>query len=467
MKKIHLLVLTISGFVAIRGAVASDPRPAPAPPSEESLSIRLWRDANFQREFLGTYGFRSDVEPRISPQEREILEQAMFLMGQAGGREAARQLLERTANPKGSAVLDFTIGNLYLQQDQMDRALLWYRRAITKFPSFLRAQKNLGLALIRSERPEEAIEPLTSALSLGAVDGLTYGLLGFAYAQSDRHLSAESVYRQAILLQPKIPDWPLGLARCLFRLRKFDEAIVLCEDLIQKDPTQADYWVLQANAYLGAKQPLKAAEIYEYLDWTGKARPEALNTLGDIYVNEETLDLAASAYLRAFEQGGNGREEGLLRAAEILSARRATEEAARLLATLRGTGMQGWKDADLRRLLKLEARLAASRGDSDETQIQLLEEIVRLDPLDGEALLLLGTRYASAGDLDRAFLQFERAAGIEAFAAEACLRHSQQLVRQRRFSEALPLLKRSLEIRPREDVTRYLEQVERLAKSRS
>jgi hypothetical protein len=40
------------------------------------------------------------------------------------------------------------------------------------------------------------------------------------------------------------------------------------------------------------------------------------------------------------------------------------------------------------------------------------------------------------------------------------------MVNQSRFAEAVPLLKKAQEIEPRDDVARYLEQVERAARSR-
>jgi len=461
-----LLPALTAALSAVAAAQPSTPAPADGPEADDAL-LRLWRNPVFQREFLGSYGYRTDIEPKTAPEETEALERAMALMGKPGGREMARKLLESFAGPRRSAVLDFTIGNLHLQAGGTERAIQWYRRAIAKFPAFLRAHKNLGLALLKREAYADAIEPLTRVVALGGGDGMTYGLLGHANAQVEQFAAAESAYRLAILLQPAVADWQLGLARCLFRLRKYDEAAALCEELIRRDATRPEYWALLANAHLGQKQPARAAEVYELLDLDGRAAPEHLNTLGDIYVNERLPDLAADAYLRAYARGADGAPARLLRAAEVLAARGGADDAARLAERLRADGIERLDADGGLRLLKLEARLAAARGESNERQIELLEEIVRSDPLDGEALILLGQRHAAAGDVERAILQFERAAGIEAFAAEACLRHAQQLVRQRRYAEALPLLKRSIELKPRDDVVRYMEQVERLARPRS
>jgi Flp pilus assembly protein TadD len=94
----------------------------------------------------------------------------------------------------------------------------------------------------------------------------------------------------------------------------------------------------------------------------------------------------------------------------------------------------------------------------------VLEEIVALDPLDGEALLLLGHHYAKAGESEKAMFYYERAQSLEPFEAEASVRHARILVGQQKFQEALPLLKRAQELEPREELARYLDQVERLAR---
>jgi Flp pilus assembly protein TadD len=119
---------------------------------------------------------------------------------------------------------------------------------------------------------------------------------------------------------------------------------------------------------------------------------------------------------------------------------------------------------DKKRLLKLDARIAVGEGGGAEA-VATLEEIVALDALDGEALMLLGRHYAQANSPEKAIFYFERAEGIEAVEADARLRHAQLLVAQSRFQDAVPLLKRPQEIKPRDDVGRYLEQVERLARA--
>lgn len=436
------------------------------PPTDEDV-VTLWYSPSFRHAFMGTYGVNADIEPKTTLPEKAQMEQVLAMMKAKGGDEKARLYLERIITPSMSAVFDFTLANIYFQRDQALAAAKWYQRAIDKFPSFQRAHKNLGLARARAEDYERAIAAFSRAIELGANDGVTFGLLAFAYLMTEQFSAAEGAYRQAVMLQPASTDWKLGLTRCLLRQGKYEETVTLCEELIRRDPARSDYWLLQANAYLGMKQPIKAALNYEHLNLMGQGTPALLNNLGDIYVNEGLFDVAADVYTESFRRAPADEGKRAVRNAEVLASRGAVEEAGRLTAMLREKVGDALPVEDRKRLLKVEARIMAARGANGEEHAKLLAEIVELDPLDGEALILLGQYYTAAGAIEKAVFYFERAEGVEKSEAEARLRHGQCLVKARKYQEAVPLLKRAQELRPRDDVARYLEQVERMARARS
>jgi tetratricopeptide (TPR) repeat protein len=174
------------------------------------------------------------------------------------------------------------------------------------------------------------------------------------------------------------------------------------------------------------------------------------------------MDLAARAYTSAIDLDPTQSPERPIRAA---GARARTSDPTRaVIAKIDAVFKDRLDEADRRRLLKLRARIATAEGQTDDAAA-VLEEIVALDPLDGEALLLLGQHHARMGDLDKAVFYYERAESLEAYEAEASLRHAQILVGRSRFQEALPLIKRAQELKPRDDVARYLEQVDRIARA--
>ena len=252
----------------------------------------------------------------------------------------------------------------------------------------------------------------------------------------------------------------------MFKQGKYEDAASLLDVLVAAYPDKADFLLLQSHTYLGLKQPLKAAENLEAMDALGKSTMDSLFTLGDIYVAESLPDLAASAFERAVKLSPTQPATRAIRSAEVLSQRGGLMRARSLATLIRETLGDSMTDADRRRLLKLQARLAMADGSGTEESVRILAEVIELDPLDGEALMLLGQHHAREGRPDQAILQYERAARIDAFAPQAKVRIAQVFVSQARFDEALPLLREAQSMRPRDDVARYIEQIERAAKGK-
>ena len=424
----------------------------------------LWQDPAFKARFIESYVAETDIEPRVTADERKQLVKIFELLA-SDKVDEAYQLLVKGRTPAASAVFDFTIANIHFQREEFDRAIEAYTAAVGKYPKFRRAWRNLGLIYMRQTKFDKALPALTKVIELGGGDAITYGQLGFAYTSIDNNLSAESAFRMALLLDPVTKDWQLGLARSLFKQERFADAAALCGQLISASPDRTDLWLLQANAFIGLSKPMRAAENYEIVDRMGKSTADSLNTLADIYINEELFDLAVNAYTKAMDMAPSGRPDRALRAAKVLTGRGALKETRVLVERINVVYGQQLKPEDRKELLKLRARLAVAEGAGDE-EARVLEEIVQLDPMDGDALILLGLHHGRAGRIEKAIFHYERAAAISKFEADAKVRHAQLLVGQSKYTEALPLLRNAQQINPRENVQKYLDQVERIAKSR-
>lgn len=422
-----------------------------------------WRSAEFRRRFNESFISEADVEPGYNLIERDVMQQFYELMSTDRSDEALA-LLQTHRGPAASAALDMNVANLFFSQEKLEEAAAAYEVAVGKHPKFRRAWSNLGLTYFRRNDYPNAIRSLTRAVENGAASALNFGLLGFCYLSSDNSLSAESAYRMAILLDPGTEDWKLGLVRCFFKQRRFADVIALCGEMLAAKPDRADLWQHQANAYIGLNEPLRAAENFEVIDRLGKLDASNLNNLADIYVGQELFDLGVRSYLRAIATDAAVGPARAVRAARVLLSRGAQDEAAELVQGIEAAFPQ--LEAEPRKeLLRLRARMAVARGASDD-EARILEEIVELDPLDGDALILLGQHAARGGDVDKAVLYYERAAGIEAFEADAKVRHAQLLVGKGRYSEALVLLRRAQVVKPRENIQKYLEDVERIGQGK-
>lgn len=424
--------------------------------------LDIWTDPAFKKQFVQSYMAETEIEPRVTIDERDQMQKVLDLISSDKMNEAEK-LLVKNRGEAASAVFDFTLANIYFQQEKLEQAADVYQVAVEKYPKFRRAWRNLGLIYVRLGEFEKTLSALTRVIELGGNDAITYGLLGFAYSSVGNDLCAESAYRMAILLDPITLDWKMGLARSLFKQESFSQAAALCAQLIKDHPDRADFWLLQANAYIGLKQPLKAAENFELVDHLGKSTFESLNMLADIYVNQELYEMAAGAYTRAMDLKPEETDKAI-RSAKILVARGAFKETREIIEHLENLSGESLTNEVRIDLLKLKARLAVADGSGDE-EVRVLEEIVALDPLDGEALILLGQHATRTGDNEKAIFYFERAAAIEKFEADARIRHAQLLVRNGKYAEALPLLRRAQLLNPRDNIQEYLEQVERVAKT--
>jgi tetratricopeptide (TPR) repeat protein len=445
---------------------------APAAPVEtgrtralNAAELALWNSEDFQRRIATSYLSETDIEPVVTAPERKQIEPILKLIA-ADDMQGAAEALEKVRTEASSAVFDFTLANIYFQGDDLERAIADYRRAVAKFPKFRRAWKNLALIHVRQGDFASAVPALTKVVELGGGDALTYGLLAFGLSGLDDHLAAESAYRMAILLDPATRDWKLGLARSFFKQERWADAVALVGKLIEETPEAAELWLLQANAFIGLGQTARAAENYEIVDRLGKSTADSLNMLADIYINSELYGLAVDCYARALDLDSKGGPERVIRAVKVLTARGASDESEALIAKVDEVFGDRVSESDKRDLLKLRARMAAAKGATDE-EARILAEVVAVDPLDGEALILLGQYHAKAGDAEKAIFHYERAQQIEKFEADAKVRHAQLLVGQGKYPDAVKLLREAQQLKPRENIQQYLEQVERVAKSRA
>jgi tetratricopeptide (TPR) repeat protein len=418
----------------------------------------VFEDPAWRQHFLGSYGFLSGAEPEITAEERLVLPEVLELM--ESNPSAAITLLEQRVGEGGSAALDFLLANLHFQNDEQEPAIRSYRTALEKFPDFRRAHKNLGLLYVQRGDFQNALQHLTRAVELGDRDGRNYGLIGHSYINLENYLAAEIAYRNAVLQQPDVKDWKLGLARALLALEHYKDAIALFDGLIAADPEDATAWMLQANAYIGAEQPLAAAVNLEAVHMMGKAQSTSLVLLGDIYMNEGMPDLAKIAYLKVIEQDKEATQfRTAYRAADLLIRTRSYDGATEILRSIDGRYPK-LTDEEQLDVLTLKAKVARGQG-RDAEAAKLLESIAKRDGTRGDALLELAAYHQGQGSLDRALLFVERAQKLEGFEYPALLRQAQLLVTGKDYEKAATVLRRALQIKSEPRVERFLANVER------
>lgn len=433
-----------------------------APVSENHELASIWNDPEFTRRLIGSYGFDSEIEPRSTPEEQAIYREKVVPLLREDPAKAI-PALQALVKPSGSALFDFTLGNIYFQTEDFTNAIHYLQSALQKFPDFRRAQKNLGFALVRAGNYADAIPPLTRAASLGGGDGKVFGLLGFAHVSQSRFVSAEGAFQQALVYEPNNAEFKLGLVKCAVATAKYDHALALLNELVEQYPERESLWTIQANVYIQKEQPAQASISLEMLRRLGKSTPQGLFLLGDLYLAQEIQDLALSAYLEAIEKDEGRNPAKALQAAQVLVSRGAYHQAETIFGKVRQSGAS-LMEADELKLLKLESKVAMLSGEGSKA-IQTLEQIIQKNPLDGEALLLAGDYYAKNAQPEKAEFRYQTASRINGSEADGYVKHAQLLVQSQKYSQAIDLLRKAQKVRPRENVQRYLEKLEQLERT--
>lgn len=435
-----------------------------APVDADHPLASVWNDPGYTRRLMESYAPAPDVEPQVSPEEGMMFrEEIIPLLRDEGLRERAIQKLEGMIQPHGSALFEFQLGNVYFQDGELTNAVRYFLEATAKFPDFRRAWQNLGFALARDGRYADAIAPLGRAISLGATESKMYGVLGFCYMNEERWVSAEAAYKQAMMLEPENADFKLGIVKCYVQQRNYSAASAMLDELLVQFPDREQIWTLQANVYLQTEQPDLAAVNLEMLRRMGKATAKNLTLLGDIYMTQDATALALPVYLEAVDKQGAEDWAPALRAAGIMVGRGAWKESSALFEKIREVAGEKLSEAEKMQLLKLESKVAMANGRGNDA-IRVLEEIVELNPLDGEALLLAGDCYSRAGDTETAAFRYDLASKIDGFEADAFIKQAQLLAQSSKYAEAVELLRKAQKIRPRDNVQQYMEAIERAAR---
>jgi len=444
----------------------------------------LFKDPKFVRDFVGSYGFLSDVEPKVSADEQAVLNVVRGMFEESKFRDAEAEIarfIKETENPTDpkktpaeiSPAMVFVLGNLYFQADRTDEARRAFLEAIRRFPRFRRAHTNLAYLYISRNKTDEAMPMLQKAIELGENSPRAYGLLGYCHLLKKNAVAAEHAYRQAYLLDPASRDWKLGLTQALMAQDNFAEAASLLDTMILENPNDRQLWLQQTSAYLSMDRKLDAAINLEVLQLKGIADENNLNLLGNLYMEQGEAQLALYAYLAAIDKSSSFNVNRALKSARILSDYGFPDKAQDFLDKIRLKLGTAPAKQDQIAFLLTEVRVAQAKNNHDQAGTGLAM-LIDLDPANGEVLLEfarhldLRSRDETDPDKDAKFVQeaktnYQLALKYSNVAYQANLGLGQMLVRERRYPEALPYLQAALNAKKSESLEQYIRRVRRAA----
>ena len=401
--------------------------------------------------------FLRDREPEMTGEEYALYEQVSAML--ATNPEFAVRMLEAMRNDKQppSPAFEFILGNAYYAVNQPERAEQSYRNALTRYPDFQRAWKNLGVLHYSGGRYPEAARCFAKAVSLGDREASTLGLLGFSLERQGNVIAAEMAYLQALAGEPASSDWKEGLLRIYLDGRQLGRAEPLLRTLIREKPTERRLWLNYAGLLLADHRKVAAMAVLEAAQAAHAAGPDELGLLGDLYADQGLATEAIATYARVLTPERPRGEEKLLRYAQMLLAAGRLADAERTLAALPGELSPAGQRARLQ--ARADLRLAERRWPEARRE---LDALLALAPLDGRALLALGRAHLGEQDLPRASFAFEAAYRIPDSAYQASLELANLELKQRRFAKAAAYLEHALSLQRSDAVEQYLARVRSL-----
>ena len=163
-------------------------------------------------------------QPHHERQPREQLEEADRLRQQGNLDRAEAICYPLTRRYPGYVAAMHTLGLVYLDKGNFERALDCLIRASMLDPTNWKTLTALSLAYLRLGASEMAAQTLERALAIRPQDAAILSSLGEIHREEHEYEVAQAAYRQALTLDPNLESAAIGLALCLLALGKSAEA---------------------------------------------------------------------------------------------------------------------------------------------------------------------------------------------------------------------------------------------------
>jgi len=132
------------------------------------------------------------------------------------------------------------LGLALLKSGKVDEAIPHFQKALQIQPDFTEAHYNLGLALLKSGKVDEAIAHFQRALQIKPDSAETHNNLGNALLKQGKVYEAIAHYQKALQIQPDYAEARNNLGNTLLEMGSVDEAIYHFQKALQTKPDYAE-----------------------------------------------------------------------------------------------------------------------------------------------------------------------------------------------------------------------------------
>jgi tetratricopeptide (TPR) repeat protein len=414
------------------------------------VAIRRWPSVGF----LGAWFFAilaptSSVLPVAS---QTIAEHRMYLPLAAvvaavvlGAFDIGKRLFNKQPGvvlgcvASGFAVVLFTSLTIQRNRDYTSALAIW-QDTVEKCPNNARAQLNLGDALLKTGKPQDAIGHLEQALRIKHDLPMAHNDLGMGLVQLGRLQEGIGHYEQALRVKPDDARAHYNWANALLQAGRVQEAISHYEQALRIEPDFATAHINLGDIYFGEGKVREAIGHYEQALQVAPDYAAAHNNLAVVLMGQGRLQEAIGHYEQAvrlqpdFAEAHYNLAVALERAGRVQEAISHDEQALRLKPDYAAA------HNNLAVVLMGQGRLPEAIGH--------YEQALRFKPDDAEAQDSLGIALVQLGRVQEAISHYEQALRLKPDDARVHSNLALALVRLGRLPEAVEQWKQSLQIKP-------------------
>ncbi len=146
----------------------------------------------------------------------------------------------------GQAIDFYNQGNEHLEED-LEKAIEFYDKAIQANPGLVLAWNNKGYALNQLEKFEEAVPTLVKAIQLDRTLVIALNNLGDSLQGLGRNEEAIATYEESLKLDPDNYSAWSEIGVCLYSLQEFEKVIKIADKLIDLDSENFLGWYAKAS----------------------------------------------------------------------------------------------------------------------------------------------------------------------------------------------------------------------------
>ena len=163
-----------------------------------------------------------------------------------------------------SAKIQFTLGNLYAQNQQWEEAIASYQQAIKIEPRYGKVYLNLAKALVKVGKEAESVEQLYFAYTIKPelADADSLFNLGKALVKEGDRQRAINCYSLALDLKPDFLTAYHKLAETLIQLGRRQEAIECYRNAVKNNPHDTDAYFFLGEQLTAIQQWDNAVQAY-------------------------------------------------------------------------------------------------------------------------------------------------------------------------------------------------------------